>query len=321
MAPKTSKTTPKRATEVAEVSTITRTFKNSRLPTHPRDVPEYINFWSSRRAHLIMILAADALLLARHYTFRHLLAARYVTLQQSKYQTALEIVAVMGPPHFMDVCISLAKTLIALTIICAPPSLRARIPSLFYLVVCRLINTADGAYLCMLQLYQVKLAEDYHDYPWFTKKQTASDPARVPLIPYLAVPGSYLASGLVLARALVFCIYECGAFCSKSVPSGRKMEMLASAEYVIKTLLFLNSLLSATPFLSSGWWLTISTVTTLLVILYHRRVHKCALNESQVLYLTLSVDACLSKLPTILTMTWFARGLRKAADSLPKNAY
>lgn len=101
MAPKTPKTTPKKANEVNEVSTISRTFKNSRLPTHPRDVPEYITFWSTRRVHLLMILAADVLLLARHYTFRHLLAARYATLQQSKYQTALEIVAVMGPPHFM----------------------------------------------------------------------------------------------------------------------------------------------------------------------------------------------------------------------------
>jgi hypothetical protein len=258
------KTPPKK---IAEASPYASTFKNSRLPTHSRDVPEYVAFWSTRRLNLFMTLAIDIFILAQHYAFRHLLAVRYIPLQQSKFRGALEALAVMGPPQFMwdisstpprpdwpsvrDVCISIVKTLVAISINFAPEAIRSRIPGIFYLVVCRLINAADGAYLLMLQLYQVKLAEDYHDYPWFTGKTAPKQPARVPLIPSLAVAGSYMASGLILARALLFCAGQLGAFFSKSVPAGRKTEMLISAEYAVKVLFFLNSLLSATPFLSS----------------------------------------------------------------------
>jgi hypothetical protein len=92
------KTPPKKTDEVSPYAS---TFKNSRLPTHSRDVPEYVAFWSTRRLNLFMILAVDVIILAQHYAFRRLLAVRYITLQQSKFRGALEAVAVMGPPHFM----------------------------------------------------------------------------------------------------------------------------------------------------------------------------------------------------------------------------
>lgn len=95
MAPKTP---PKK---VAEVSPYASTFKNSRLPTHSRDVPEYVAFWSTRRLNLFMTLAVDVLIIVQHYAFRRLLAVRYITLRQSEYRGALEAVAVMGPPQFM----------------------------------------------------------------------------------------------------------------------------------------------------------------------------------------------------------------------------
>lgn len=58
-----------------------------------------------------------------------------------------------------------------------------------------------------------------------------------------------------------------------------------------------------------------------LSILYYAKIQKCQVKEWQVLYLFTAVDYGLSRLPTANTMTWFATGLRKAADSLPKPYY
>lgn len=148
-------------------------------------------------------------------------------------------------------CISATKTLVALFIARAPESLRARVPALFYIVVCRLINAADGVYMCLLQLYHIRLVDDYNDYPWFTGKNVPKQPARGPVLPFLAVVGPKIATGLVLAHAVLFCVGKCYAGLSKSVPSGRKMDLLVTAECAVKMLLYFNSLLSGTPFISS----------------------------------------------------------------------